>query len=89
MSVSKGQLSEEFLRKQIFEISGDGSTTAFFIAHNLEIEDVMVQARDVQDGLKAVFLDNYPDPLDPLNKVVISFDFVPSALQSYKVIVIG
>ena len=89
MSVSKGQVREEFPGKHVFIISGDGVATQFTIIHNLNSEDILIQARDIQDSLKAVFLDNYPDPLDPLNKVIISFDFAPSALQSYRILVIG
>jgi hypothetical protein len=89
MSVSRGQIAEEFLRRHVYIISGDGSATEFTIIHNLDNEDVLIQARDIQDSLRGVFLDNYPDALDPLNKVVISFDFAPSALQSYRIIVIG
>ena len=90
MSVASSQvLSNEFLKRHVYTITGDGSTLSFTIDHNLNNEDILVQAREIQDSLREVFLDNYPDPADTLNKLIISFDFAPTALQSYKIIIIG
>jgi hypothetical protein len=90
MSVASSQVqSNEFLKRYVYTITGDGSTISFIIDHNLNKEDILVQAREVQDNLREVFLDNYPDPSDSLNKLIISFDFAPTALQSFKIIIIG
>ncbi|HXA02023.1 MAG TPA: hypothetical protein VNW99_08545 [Cytophagaceae bacterium] len=91
MGIAKSQvfLSGEVPRRLVFTISGDGSTLVFAIEHNLNNPDILVQAREISDGLREVFLDNYPDPANPPNKLIVSFDFAPTALQSYKIIVLG
>lgn len=89
MSIAGKQVSKEVPRKFIATIQGDGATLVFTVTHNLDSEDIQITAREIQDSLKQVFLDNYPDPLDPKNKLIISFDFAPSALQSYKILIVG
>jgi len=76
-------------RRLITTFNGDGTTEDFTIVHNFGSDDLIVSVREVSDSLREVFLDNYPDPSDPMNKIIISFGFAPTALQSYKVIVVG
>jgi hypothetical protein len=91
MGIASSQVftGSEVPRRLIYTVTGDGSTLTFTIAHSLNNQDILVQAREVSDSYREVFLDNYPDPSDPQNKLIISFDFAPTALQSYKVIVLG
>jgi hypothetical protein len=91
MSISKSQVyaGGQVPRRLVFTFSGDGNTLAFIIEHNLDNPDILIQAREISDGLREVFLDNYPDPADPPNKLIVSFDFAPTALQSFKIIVLG
>lgn len=76
-------------RKHSVTITGDGSTKSFTINHNLDSEDLVLCAREVTDNLKQVFLDNYPDPSDPKNKLIVSFDFAPDISTSFRISIIG
>lgn len=89
MSIASSQVSKTVPKKFTGTIQGDGSTLSFTVAHNLDSEDFIFCAREIEDGLKEVFLDNYPDPADPKNKLIISFEFAPTALQSYKILIVG
>jgi hypothetical protein len=91
MGISKSQVftGGQIPRRLVFTLSGDGSTLVFTIEHNLDNPDILIQAREISDGLREVFLDNFPDPVDPPNKLIVSFDFAPTALQSYKIILLG
>ena len=89
MSIASSQAGSNAPRRLITTFSGDGTTESFTIVHNFNSDELMVSVREISDSLREIFLDNYPDPSDPTNKLIISFGYAPTALQSLKVIVVG
>ncbi len=80
-------LASGLVGKKVFLLSADGINSSFIINHNSKDENIIVQIRDVNDGLKEIFLENQPEPNDPRNKIRINFDYVPLLGQRYKIII--
>jgi hypothetical protein len=77
------------VKKYESTITGDSGTTDFIIEHNLNLENVYISVRDIQDGLKEILVENFPEPSDPANKLIVRFGYAPIATQSFKILVIG
>lgn len=90
ISIDKTIVAQKF----VGDITGDASTSAFTITHNLNHEWVSVQVIDNSlsgDG-ERVFVDVKADNTstsNKKNKVIVDFGSAPSVGENYKVIVIG
>jgi hypothetical protein len=83
-SGSLGVRTDVFARKYSVTITGDGSTTAFNITHNLGTTDVIIGVRDAS-GAK-IFVDDSPQTT---SAATITFGTAPAASMTYRVTVIG
>jgi hypothetical protein len=75
-------------RKVVATISGDGSTTAFAVTHNLNTKDVVVSVR----GTTAPYSDLIIQPdvaTSTVNAVSVSFATAPAVGVAFSVTVIG
>jgi len=89
MSISKSQVGSAVTKTFATIITGDGASTVFTIEHGLNNKLVTFCARDAQDSLRQVIIENYPDPNDLGNRLIVEFEFPPSAGQSYWIILTG
>lgn len=77
-----------FVKKLTGEFSGNGIATDFIITHNKNTENVMVQIREVDEDLKEVLVENFPESSDPKNKIRIRFQSAPLVTQSFRIIIV-
>ena len=71
-------------------ITGDGSTTSFNIAHNINLTDAEAYIIFVKDNTSSnVFVDNAPTIGNEKNSITLTFDVAPETTETFKVFILG
>ena len=71
-------------------ITGDGSTTSFNIAHNINLKDAYAYVIYVKDNTGSnVFVDNAPTVGNENNSITLGFEVAPKATETFKVFILG
>ena len=71
-------------------ITGDGSTTSFNIAHNINLTDAEAYVVYVKDNTGSnVFVDNAPTVGNEKNSITLTFDVAPETTETFKVFILG
>ena len=71
-------------------ITGDDSTTAFNIAHNLNLTDANAYILLIKDNAgNTVYADDVPTTANEANSITVTFSVAPAMGETYKAFVLG
>ena len=71
-------------------ITGDDSTTAFNIAHNLNLTDANAYILMIKDSAgNTVYADDVPTTSNEANSITVTFSVAPAMGETYKAFVLG
>ena len=71
-------------------ITGDDSTTAFNIAHNLNLKDANAYILLIKDNAgNTVYADDVPTTSNEANSITVTFSAAPAMGETYKAFVLG
>ncbi|MGN1358672.1 MAG: hypothetical protein ACI4WU_04825 [Bacilli bacterium] len=71
-------------------ITGDDVTTAFNVAHNLNLTDVNAYILLIKDSAgNTVYADDVPTTANEANSITVTFSVAPATGETYKVFILG
>ena len=71
-------------------ITGDDVTTAFNVAHNLNLADVNAYILLIKDSVgNTVYADDVPTLANEANSITVTFSVAPATGETYKVFILG